>query len=99
MSEYCKNCYKLTEQLEAENEKFKETVDGLLKIQYALAEHCNRYSQALSEIKEVAESEINNRMLFADKQSFYDFHFILQKISEVLEDDDTCPKEHWLFKD
>ena len=39
--------------------------------------------QTLTEIKEIAEKEVNNRMLFADKESFCDFNKILQKISEV----------------
>jgi hypothetical protein len=42
-----------------------------------------RYKQSIEKIKEIAEKEVNNRMLFADKESFCDFNKILQKISEV----------------
>lgn len=38
--------------------------------------------QTLVEIKEIAEKEVNTRMLFADKESFCDFNKILQKINE-----------------
>ena len=50
-------------------------------------EQAEKYSQTLAEIKEIAEKEVNNRMLFADKESFCDFNKILKKISEGLNDD------------
>lgn len=42
-------------QLKAENEKLKEATDGLLNIQYTLADSCKKYSETLQEIKELAE--------------------------------------------
>lgn len=47
------------EQLEQENEELKEATDGLLKIQYALADSCNKKETALEEIKEIADIIIN----------------------------------------
>ena len=44
----------------------------------------DKLEQALIEIKEIAEEEVHNRMLFADKKSFCDFNKILQKINEVI---------------
>ena len=40
---------------EQECEKLKEAIDGLLKIQYQLADSCNKYVQTLTEIREIAE--------------------------------------------
>lgn len=45
------------EKLQAENEKLKETAEGLLKIQYALADNCNKYSKALENIKEFIKND------------------------------------------
>lgn len=53
-----------------------ETTKGLQRIEI------EKIKQTLTEIKEIAEKEVNNRMLFADKESFCDFNKILQKISE-----------------
>ena len=75
--ELCKNikncCYKKQgkqlQQAKAENKQLKETCDGLLKIQYALAEESNKYCKALEEIREIAEeaphidSELSMRIL------------------------------------
>ena len=44
-------------------------------------------NQTLIEIKEIAEKEVNTRMLFADKESFCDFNKILQKVSEAIQDE------------
>lgn len=49
-------------------------------------EQLHRYKQAIEEIKEIAEQEVNTRMCFADKKSFCDFNKILkiiQKCEEV----------------
>lgn len=43
---------------EQECEKLKEAIDGLLKIQYQLADSCTKYEQALTEIKGIAEENI-----------------------------------------
>ena len=43
---------------EQECEKLKEAIDGLLKIQYQLADSCNKYVQTLAEIKDIC-SEMN----------------------------------------
>jgi chromosome segregation ATPase len=43
-------------------ESFKETADGLLKIQYALADHCNKYSKTLAEIKPILEFYANSKI-------------------------------------
>ena len=50
------NCYyKQLKRKEQECEELKETIDGLLKIQYQLADSCNKYVQTLTKIKEIAE--------------------------------------------
>lgn len=62
--------YKILEDnLDSRTRDFEDVIDG--------------YKQTLTEIKDIAEKEVNNRMLFADKESFCDFNKILQKISEV----------------
>ena len=33
------------------HERFEETIDGLLNVQYELAHHCKRYHQALEDIE------------------------------------------------
>lgn len=40
---------------EQECEELKETIDGLLKIQYQLADSCTKYEQTLTKIEEIAE--------------------------------------------
>ena len=40
---------------EQECERLKEAIDGLLKIQYQLADSCTKYEQTLTEIKEIAK--------------------------------------------
>ena len=60
---------------EQECEELKEAIDGLLKIQYQLADSCKKYEQNLAEIKEIAE-----------KRNYLDYNEclddILQKISK-----------------
>ena len=53
---YCKNiaCYQL-----------EETIDGLLKIQYQLADNNKKLRQTLTEIKEIAEIEIDSKEFMA----------------------------------
>lgn len=67
---------------EQECEELKEAIDGLLKIQYQLADSCKKYVQTLTEIKEIAETisqpmgteKSCNRVILAKQ--------ILQKIRE-----------------
>ena len=71
------NCYyKQLKRKEQECEKLKEAIDGLLKIQYQLADSCTKYEQTLTEIKEIAEDKIY--IGFWDEQ----ISGILQKIRE-----------------
>ena len=46
--------------LKKENNSLKETIDGLLSIQYKLADNCLKYSQTLEEIREIAENTISS---------------------------------------
>lgn len=56
IGKYCKKEYcDLLKAKEQECEKLKEAIDGLLKIQYQLADSCTKYEQTLTEIKEIAE--------------------------------------------
>ena len=48
--------YKAKEQ---ECEELKKAIDGLLKIQYQLADSCTKYEQTLAEIKEICNSVEN----------------------------------------
>ena len=80
-----KTVYEQLKAKEQECEKLKEAIDRLLKIQYQLADSCNKYVQTLTEIKEIAENVIKN---VSDKcietTPMYGVHKqILQKISEV----------------
>ena len=78
-------CEELTSKCSQLEESFKETADGLLKIQYDLADHCNKYSKTLAEIKEIAEKQVKrapNGETFARPE----IKQILQKISEVEND-------------
>ena len=81
--EYHKDCYyKNWKRKEQECEELKEATDGLLKIQYQLANSCTKYEQTLAEIKEIAEQislpmgigKSSNRVILAKQ--------ILQKINE-----------------
>ena len=65
----------------------KKAIDGLLKIQYRLADSCTKYEQTLAEIKEICNSveNIENiNSLYDAKLSgmFLQANKILQKISE-----------------
>ena len=50
-----------------------------------MAQRLYKLKQTFTEIKEIAEKEVNNRMLFADKESFCDFNKILQKCEVIKE--------------
>ena len=71
---------------EQECEELKKAIDGLLKIQYQLADSCTKYEQTLAEIKEIAEKA--DKYLYATKSDDYADGYrwlgsiILQKISE-----------------
>ena len=51
--------YKAKEQ---ECEELKETIDGLLKIQYQLADSCTKYEQTIAEIKPILELYANSKI-------------------------------------
>lgn len=72
-------CNKLYKK-EQECEELKEAIDGLLKIQYQLADSCTKYKETLAEIKEIVEQGVKiHDDIIVSKQ-------ILQKISEVKDD-------------
>lgn len=80
---------KINKRLELENEELKKCYknnSSLLDFEETnttkLVNKVMKLEQTLAEIKEIAEKEVNTRMLFADKESFCDFNKILQKISE-----------------
>jgi chromosome segregation ATPase len=77
------------DQLKAENDELeKELRQKKMTIlmnndhYFEVDQENKKLKQTLTEIKEIAEKEVNERMLFADKESFCDFNKILQKISE-----------------
>ena len=78
--------YKQLKRKEQECEKLKEAIDGLLKMQYQLADSCTKYEQTLAEIKEIAETA--TKCFYATKSDDYTDGYrwlgniILQKISE-----------------
>lgn len=75
--------------LEQENKELKDELKGSLNSYgelYGQAktlayEHAT-YKAILQEIKEIAEKEVNTRMLFADENSFCDFKQILNLINK-----------------
>ena len=69
------------EGLKAENDKFKETFDDLLKVQYQLADSCKKLRQCLTEIKEISMGIMDDDL--EESSAYYDAKQILQKISEV----------------
>ena len=69
-------------QLEKENKSMRETIDGLLSIQYTLADHGTKLDICLQEIKEIAEEYHHNKpRLLCTMDKFVEQ--ILQKINEV----------------
>lgn len=67
------------QQLRHENEKLKEATEGLLKVQYALADSCKKYRSALEEIKVISD----NYNLTVNKRRKQ----IADKINEVIGED------------
>ena len=67
---------------EQECEELKETINGLLKIQYQLADSCKKYIQTLTEIKEIARGVRNYLDCPSPRDVRYEMDIILQKISE-----------------
>ena len=67
---------------EQECEELKEAIDGLLKIQYQLADSCNKYVQTLTDIKEIALGVRNYLDYPSPRDVRYEMDIILQKISE-----------------
>ena len=67
---------------EQECEELKEAIDGLLKIQYQLADSCNKYVQTLTEIKEIADRIVNDYDGNQASRMSEEAELILQKISE-----------------
>lgn len=76
--------------IQAENEQLKETCDGLLKIQFALADEGKKYEKALEEIREIINKsckQCKNEYLSEDYCSGQsDCYEIMQVINEVLEE-------------
>ena len=74
-------------ELSLEVKKYKKIIDKandcILTSLKVIEERNKKLRQTLTEIKEIAEKEVNNRMLFANKESFYDFNKILQICDEV----------------
>ena len=77
--------YKAKEQ---ECEELKKAIDGLLKIQYQLADSCNKYAQTLIGIKEIALGVRNYLACPSPRDVRYEMDIILQKISECEENND-----------
>lgn len=73
---------KMVDTKEQECEELKEAMDGLLKIQYQLADSCNKYVQTLTEIKEIALGVRNYLACPSPRDVRYEMDIILQKISE-----------------
>lgn len=74
--------------LEQENEKLKESIEKLLKVQYSLADNCKKYEQTLEDIK----NEMSDKYQFGGLNGYEDFckyyereyTRIISKIDEVL---------------
>ena len=71
---------------EQECEELKEAIDGLLKIQYQLADSCNKYVQTLTEIKEIVVTENNDIKVLYNRRTYQRMKQILQKIREVIDE-------------
>ena len=67
---------RLKQENEEQAEKFKDTIDGLLKIQYALADTADKYQKALEKINET----ISDRLWHANTKQLKSI------INEVLND-------------
>ena len=62
---------------------WKDYIKTTIKLQQQLYQ----LKQTLTEIKEIAEKEVNTKMLFADKESFCDFNKNKKKVSEAIQDE------------
>jgi hypothetical protein len=75
------------DQLKAENEELEETIDGLLKVQYQLADSNKKLRECLAEIKEIVKEQLPtvnyNFAKSMHPEMFNCYEQILQKISEV----------------
>ena len=79
-----KNISKRYRELLEENDQLKETIDGLLSIQYKLADNCVKYSQTLEEIREIAEDTKDKFYDAIHTGGLYDrLEQIIRKINEV----------------
>jgi hypothetical protein len=84
--QFCKLKDKQLKAKEQECERLKETFDGLLKVQYKLADNNKKLRQCLTEIKEIAETAA--KCMYATYSDDYTEGYswlgriILQKISE-----------------
>ena len=77
MSNYCKNCYELTEQLDqlkVENEELKKAYARLNALYNDNCNFTGKLEETLAEIKEFVENEMTSNC---------DTYIILQKINEV----------------
>lgn len=99
MSEYCKNCYELTEKLEAKEQECEKLKKELIKkdeintflntpIEGWSNDPCEicKYKQILVEIKEIAQGVRSYLSYPTPRDVRYEMDRILQKISEVEND-------------
>ena len=84
----------LLDENEKLKEEFKKTSDGLLKIQYKLANNCNTYRKALEEIRDNLKNICDRECDFhwckgSCPDSDCDYYTNINKINEVLNDSHT----------
>ena len=89
MSEYCKNCYKLQEQLDqlkADREEALKQLEFIRTLNTVKEAETRKLSKTIAEIKEIAETAV--KCFYATKSDDYTDGYrwlgniILQKISE-----------------
>lgn len=80
-TQYCSMCEEWAEKYDQLKARSEETIDGLLSVQYQLADNCKKYEQALQEIKNFIY--IEKAKVFVDMEDFWEQ--ILQKC-EVIND-------------
>lgn len=88
--------YDITDYLKDDKELQKAVIEELLNENAKLnaiidsyQPRLQRYKDILQEIREIAEEQINTRMLLADKKSFHKFHGIYVLITKAEEEDET----------